>query len=335
MVVDGSFILFGYECECFIFIIIFLGYKIFNCYYYKIEKKQFGYDFGLIFYSGWICKDGFYRYIYIIDIEIFNMENYVDWVNNVYDYVRNEQVVFIIYIGDFCYEKGLKVYIKLMNMENMDCFVFYCIGNYDLVKGKYGEEFFESIYGLVYYFFDVGNVYYVVMLMFGGDYVLGYIFDDVCCWLKNDLVYICFGIFVVVFNYDLLIYEDIFIFKSKNVGSINLNEYNLKVWVYGYWYINYMKKQGDVYSVCIFLLDKGGIDYFIIVFCVMYVDSKGDFIFEFCYIYLDKNICIVLFVGVMVLGVFLVVVNVYFFVLLVREVFYICLVDGKFVLKNK
>ena len=39
--------------------------------------------------------------------------------------------------------------------------------------------------------------------------------------------------------------------------SINLNEYNLKAWVYGHWHINYMKKQGDVYSVCTSSLDKG------------------------------------------------------------------------------
>ena len=44
-------------------------------------------------------------------------------------------------------KNGLKAHIKLMNTENMDCPVFYCIGNHDLVKGKYGEELFESIYG--------------------------------------------------------------------------------------------------------------------------------------------------------------------------------------------
>lgn len=72
-------------------------------------------------------------------------------MNNVRDYARNEQAAFIIHTGDICYEKGLKAHIKLMNTENMDCPVFYCIGNHDLVKGKYGEELFESIYGPVYY----------------------------------------------------------------------------------------------------------------------------------------------------------------------------------------
>ena len=30
------------------------------------------------------------------------------------------------------------------------------LANHDLVKGKYGEELFESIYGPVYYSFDAG-----------------------------------------------------------------------------------------------------------------------------------------------------------------------------------
>lgn len=105
-------------------------------------------------------------------------------MNNVRDYARNEQAAFIIHTGDICYEKGLKAHIKLMNTENMDCPVFYCIGNHDLVKGKYGEELFESIYGPVYYSFDAGNVHYIVTPMPGGDHAPGYTADDVCRWLK-------------------------------------------------------------------------------------------------------------------------------------------------------
>lgn len=53
-----------------------------------------------------------------------------------------------------------------------------------------------------------------------------------------------------------------------------MNEHNLKAWVYGHWHINYMKKQGDVYSVCTSSLDKGGIDHSTTAFRVMHVDSK-------------------------------------------------------------
>ena len=65
--------------------------------------------------------------------------------------------------------------------------MFYCIGNHDLVKGKYGEEVFENVYGPVYYSFDFGNVHYVVTPMAGGDHQPGYTKEDVYRWLKNDL----------------------------------------------------------------------------------------------------------------------------------------------------
>lgn len=49
-----------------------------------------------------------------------------------------------------------------MNSENMGLPVYYVIGNHDYVKGEYGEKLYESIYGPVWYSFDVGNVHYVV-----------------------------------------------------------------------------------------------------------------------------------------------------------------------------
>ena len=63
---DGSFTLPGHERERFIFITTPSGYKTFNRHYHKIEKKQSGYDFGLIPYSGRIRKDGSHRYIHIL-----------------------------------------------------------------------------------------------------------------------------------------------------------------------------------------------------------------------------------------------------------------------------
>lgn len=159
---DGSFTLPGHAGERFIFITTPSGYKTYNRHYHKIEDKQASYDFGLMPYDGGLGKDGSHKYIHIADTEIFNTKNHDEWVNNVRDYAANEHAAFIIHTGDICYEKGLKEHIKLMNTENMDCPVFYCIGNHDLVKGKYGEELFENIYGPVYYSFDAGRVHYIV-----------------------------------------------------------------------------------------------------------------------------------------------------------------------------
>ena len=67
---DGSFTLPGHERERFIFITTPSGYKTFNRHYHKIEKKQSGYDFGLIPYSGRIRKDGSHRYIHQFDMSL-------------------------------------------------------------------------------------------------------------------------------------------------------------------------------------------------------------------------------------------------------------------------
>lgn len=336
---DGTFSLPGHDRERFVFITTPSGYKTDNKHYIRIDGKQQSYDFGVQSYDGGIKKDGSHKYVHIADTEIFNTENHGDWVNNVRDYVANEQAAFIIHTGDICYENGLKAHIKLMNTANMNCPMFYCIGNHDLVKGKYGEELFESIYGPVYYSFDAGSTHYIVTPMAGGDHQPGYTKEDVYRWLKNDLAQVPQGEPIVVFNHDLLTYGDQFIFGINDREQVNLNEHNLKAWVYGHWHINYMKKQGDVYSVSTATLDKGGIDHSASAFRVMHVDKKGDFVSELRYTYLDKNIQIASpvegQVPVLASGAVPLAVNVYSSVSPVKEVTYICLVDGKAVFSNK
>lgn len=331
---DGSFTLPGHERERFIFITTPSGYKTFNSHYRKIEGNSEGYEFGLIPYAG-IARNGAHCFVHISDTEIFNTENHEDWVGNLRDYARNGQAAFIIHTGDICYENGLKNHIRLMNTRNMDCPVFYCIGNHDLVKGKYGEEVFEDNYGPVYYSFEAGNVHYIVTPMLGGDYWPGYTSDDVCRWLKNDLEHVRQGTPIMVFNHDLLTYGNDFVYKSKNSGSVSLNDHNLKAWLYGHWHINYIKKQGDVYSVCTSSLDKGGIDHSASAFRVMHVDGNGDFRSELRYSYLKGNIRIAAPAGEMSTGMLPVAVNVYDSATPVTEVTFTCLdAKGKAVAKK-
>ena len=336
---DGSFTLPGHERERFIFITTPSGYKTNNKHYHRIDGDQISYDFGLQPYSGGIKSDGSHKYVHIADTEIFNTDNHGDWVSNVRDYTSNEEAAFIIHTGDICYENGLKAHIKLMNTANMNCPIFYCVGNHDLVKGKYGEELFESIYGPVFYSFDAGSVQYIVTPMAGGDYQPGYTKEDVYRWLKNDLAQIPQGKPIVVFNHDLLTYGDQFIFGINDQEQINLNDHNLKAWVYGHWHINYIKKQGNVYSVSTATLDKGGIDHSTSAFRVMHVDRKGDFTSELRYTYLDKSIQISTpaegQVPVLASGAVPVTVNVYSSVSPVKEVSYSCQIDGKTFVSNR
>lgn len=337
---DGTFVLEGHDKERFIFITTPSGYRTDNKHYRRIEAKQGDYQFGLQPYNGGrIAKDGSHKFVHIADTEIFNTKNHEDWVNNVRDYVKNEKSAFIIHTGDICYENGLKSHIDLMNTANMDCPMFYCIGNHDLVKGKYGEELFENIYGPVFYSFEVGNVHYIVTPMLGGDHAPSYKMADVYRWMKNDLARVPKEMAVMVFNHDLLTYGDEFVYGKNEKEPLNLNEHNLKAWIYGHWHINYMKKQGDVYSVSTATLDKGGIDHSTSAFRVLHVDGKGDLTSELRYTYIDKHIRIASLTDgqmpVLQSGVLPLSVNVYSSVSPVREVTYTCLVNDKPVIKKK
>lgn len=337
---DGTFTLAGHDKERFVFITTPSGYRTDNKHYRRIEGKNGEYQFGLQSYNGGrITKGGNHKFVHIADTEIFNTENHEDWVNDVRDYVKNEKAAFIIHTGDICYENGLKSHINLMNTANMDCPMFYCIGNHDLVKGKYGEELFESIYGPVFYSFEVGNVHYIVTPMLGGDHAPSYKMADVYRWMKNDLAFVPKEKAVMVFNHDLLTYDDRFVYGKNEKEPINLNEHNLKAWIYGHWHINYMKKQGDVYSISTATLDKGGIDHSTSAFRVLHVDGKGDFTSELRYTYIDKHIRIASLADgqmpVLQSGILPLSVNVYSSVSPVKEVTYTCSVNNKQVVKGK
>lgn len=336
---DGSFSLPGHSKERFIFITTPSGYKSDNKHYRRIDSGNDVYEFGLQSYTQGIKKDGSHKFVHIADTEIFNTENHEDWVNGVRNYCANEQTAFIIHTGDICYENGLKNHIELMNTANMNCPMFYCIGNHDLVKGKYGEELFESLYGPVFYSFDAGNVHYIVTPMLGGDHAPSYKKADVYHWMKNDLALVPKDKAVMVFNHDLLTNGDEFIYGINDKEFINLNEHNLKAWIYGHWHINYVKKQGNVHAVSSATLDKGGIDHSTSSFRVMHVDNKGDFNSELRYTYIDKSIQIVSPADkqapVLASGAVPLSVNIYNTSAPAKEVTYTCLVDGKTVASNK
>ncbi len=336
---DGSFTLPGHEKERFIFITIPSGYKTDNKHYIPINKEISSYEFGVQPYNGGIQNDGSHKYIQITDTEISSTEGHDVWIKNLRDYAANEKAAFIMHSGDICYEKGLKAHIKIMNTANMDCPVFYGIGNHDLVKGAYGEELFESIYGPAYYSFDAGNTHYVVTPMPHGDFKPSYTTEDVYRWLKNDLAMIPKGKPVVMFNHDLLTHSDVFRFGISESESIDFNNYNLKAWIYGHWHINYIKKQGNVYTICTSTVDKGGIDHSTSAFRVIHADKRGNISSQLRYSYIDKHIEIASpgkdGLPLLVSGAIPLTVNTYYSASPTKEVSYTCLVDGKKLFNNR
>ena len=179
---DGTFELPGHDKARFVFITTPSGFKTNNAYYQPIQGETSSYDFALLPYDGAIQRNGAHQFIHISDTEIHgstSLTEHADWVGNMRDYAANEGAAFIVHTGDICYDSGLKDHIRLMNTHNMQIPVFYTIGNHDLVRGEYGEELFEQLYGPVYYSFDVGNVHYIVTPMPGGDYAPSYTQADV------------------------------------------------------------------------------------------------------------------------------------------------------------
>ncbi len=284
----GRFTLPGHASQRFVSVTSPSGYKPVGKHYRRIGADTPDYDFAMTRYNDGASRNGSHRFIQVTDSEIFNTEGNEAWVDDVRRYAANEGAAFVIHTGDICYKNGLTEHIRLMNSDNMGLPVYYCIGNHDLVDGAYGEEFFENIYGPVWYSFNAGGAHYVVTPMAGGDRKPSYTADDVARWLRNDLAVLPKGTPVYAFNHDILTYGDEFVIKGKT-DSIRLNDHNLKAWIYGHWHINHQLRQGDVVTICTSTPDKGGIDHSTSAYRVINVDKNGDLTTDLRYSYIHDH----------------------------------------------
>ncbi len=253
---NGKFKLKGYHNTRFITVTTPAGYTTENYYISADKHKKTGYDFDLQKSS--IAAGEAHRFLQISDTEI-GEKGVGEWKNYIKNVIDEEHPAFLIHTGDICYEAGLKKHIEDMNTENMGVPVRYVIGNHDYVKGKYGEELFESIYGPVWYSFEVGNVHYVVTsFQNGSDYKSRYSADDRWRWLENDLANTDENMKVVMFNHNRPVSEDYVI--SFDRKELDLKEHNLIAWVFGHYHYNYVKETDDVLAISTARPDCGGID---------------------------------------------------------------------------
>lgn len=293
--INGHYSLPGHEKERFLFITTPSGYKTYNAYYRRISKGHTTYNFGVVPYQGGIQKDGAHKFIHISDTEIGETQGHDDWIGNLRDYSANEGVAFIVHTGDICYIPGLDSHIQIMNTANMvSTQVFYCVGNHDLVKGAYGEEHFEKLYGPSFYSFEVGNVHYIVTPMFGGDYQPSYRKEDVYRWIQNDLRQVEKGKTIYVFNHSIADDTNSFLLNINKTESVDLVAHHLKTWLYGHWHVNhiYKHKKTGVHSICSSTPIYGGIDHAASAFRVLHINAQGEFTSDFRYCYMDKSVCI-------------------------------------------
>lgn len=254
----------------FVFVKAPSGFKVNKQHYLKIEEQQATYDFGLTVDAS--QKADKLDFIQITDTET---ALYGSWVDNIKKYARNQDIPLIMHTGDICYEEGMKFHARQLNTGLMGTAVHYAVGNHDLVKGKYGEELFEQLFGPTYYSFEKGPVHFVVTPMWGGDYAPSYNKDQVIRWLKQDLLNKDPNKALVLINHDFSIGAD-FVLKGKT-EEIDLKAYGLKAWLYGHWHNNYsfVNASNGVRVISTNAPDKGGIDHSVGQFLHISMDKNG------------------------------------------------------------
>ncbi len=283
---NGDFKLKGYRKTRFITVTVPAGYEAEKYYISADKKKSDGYDFELK--ESNIKAGDAHSFLQISDTEI-GKDGVGKWINYLKDITKNEKPAFLIHTGDICYEDGLKRHIKDMNSENMGLPVKYIIGNHDYVDGKYGEELFESIYGPVWYSFEVGNVHYIVTpFQTGSDYKSGYNKNDRWRWLENDLKNTDENMKIVMFNHTTPPNDDYVIKFDRK--ELDLKKHNLIAWVFGHYHYNYIKDNDGVLSISTARPDCGGIDSSVSGARMINIDKDGNVTTDMHYYNFDKPI---------------------------------------------
>lgn len=254
---EGKFTLAGYHNSSFVTVTLPSGYNA-DDFYIPVMKGRKTYNFTLT-KTNTDYSDG-HTFLQVTDSEI-GAGGVGKWIDHVKSVVDETNPAFIIHTGDICYEDGLESHIRGMNSQNMGVPVRYVIGNHDYVNvGSYGEELFESIYGPVWYSFDVGNVHYVVTpFQDGSDFPSGYNRNDRWKWLENDLKNVSPDKKVVMFNHTTPPSDDYVIkYDSK---TLDLKEKNLIAWVFGHYHYNYISETSNgALNISTGRPDAGGID---------------------------------------------------------------------------
>ena len=257
----------------FIFITVPAGYKTLDRHYLKAESTANEYNFMLLQHP--VSAEDEIRFIQLADTETYTDNG---WIQPVRDYAVNARVSFIIHTGDICYEQGMIFHGRYVTPETMGVPVFYCIGNHDLEKGKYGEEVFENIFGPVYYSFQAGNTHFIVTPMPGGTHAPSYTTKDVYRWLVNDLKHVDPSKNVVMFNHFIQTTNEDFIYGISDQEQVRLSDHHLKAWIYGHHHSNYLKhhKVNGVVSVQSSPPNKGGINHSPSNFLLHTINHSGE-----------------------------------------------------------
>lgn len=254
---NGRFQLEGYSHTHFITVTTPAGYTT-EEYYIPAADHMESYDFKLTKSEATAHTAHGFLQISDTEIGVDGANATGGWVQYVKKTAQKTGAAFLIHTGDICYEAGLKRHKIDMNTENMGLPVRYIIGNHDYTNGRFGEELFESIYGPVWYSFEIGMIHYVVTPIQFGDCRSAYDADDRWIWLANDLANTSPDMKLVVFNHDHARAEDYVIpYAGK---ELDLKKYNLAAWIFGHYHYHYIEEKNGVLDISTARPDSGGID---------------------------------------------------------------------------
>ncbi len=253
---DGKFELPGYAKTRFIFISSPAGFIPSGEHYKRAESRDSLYNFGLVQDS--MTAGAKVRMLHISDTET---DIYGNWIANIRNFSKDQLGSFVVHTGDICYEKGLKFHAAQVNTRMLQRPIHYAMGNHDLVKGPYGEDLFESLFGPPYYSFDAGPAHFIITPMASGDYRPDYTTDQVIAWIRNDLAQTDKNRPVFIFNHDLPFKFGDFTLRGKT-DSIQLDKHGLKAWIYGHYHSDFVQQDArtGIYTICTAPPNKGGID---------------------------------------------------------------------------
>jgi len=196
------------------------------------------------------------KFIQVTDMHAGGLDN---WVGNLKQYVKNNDVDFIVLTGDLARKYGMDLYALEVTDETMGSRVVYTIGNHDLVKGDYGEQYFENKFGPVYYSFDVGNTHFIVTPMLNmGDVKPSYDTTQILNWLQKDIEMQPKDKPLVIFNHDNWLWDEECVVRGSE-KSIDFKNYNLKAFIYGHFHMQFTTTfENGIKIYTTSTLDKGG-----------------------------------------------------------------------------
>lgn len=233
--------------------------------YQFIQQDKMEYDFSLDIAQ----TEGAHGFMHMSDTEIGDMseENCVVWTAFVRDKAKENKLSFIFHGGDICGDKGLPKHHRIMNSQNMECPVRYCIGNHDFRGEEFGESVYEEYYGPTWYSFDCGNVHYVVTAIRYGDRPCGYEPEDQWNWLYEDLKQKDPDKGLILFNHGCsmgrfmrAINQDMEFNFDRDGKEELLLKHGLMAVIFGHLHINYHGIVDGFHYICTNSPKMGGID---------------------------------------------------------------------------